>query len=211
MTGHPVKVMNNTLVSKLHDRLLPLTADSNKLDLRTEGRHGSKLMVTNSQNASDSDKLRVRKISTCKHVQVRIIHGAWTFEKNLLVEKTPYYQTLQVDWKVKFEPWDKQLFLCDRGGWWNSCKGSHGKEVERLLYNKGWLLPTKKYHAQPKGEKKKSCPRKLPSFTTPLKKIMFHPWILHFSIYLITLQSNKVNWHLHRLFCWWIHAKKHTF
>lgn len=57
MTGHPVKVMNNTLVSKLHDRLLPLTADSSKLDLRTEGRHGSKLMVTNSQNASDSDKL----------------------------------------------------------------------------------------------------------------------------------------------------------
>ena len=75
MTGHPVKVMNNTLFSKLHDRLLPLTAGSNKLDLRTEGQHGSKLMVTNSQNASDSDKLRVRKISTSKQ-RVRIIHVA---------------------------------------------------------------------------------------------------------------------------------------
>ena len=45
----------------------------------------SKLTLANSQNARDFDKVRVRKISTSKHLQVRIIHVCQTFGKNLLV------------------------------------------------------------------------------------------------------------------------------
>ena len=36
-------------------------------------------MLTNSQNASDFDNLRVRKISTSKLLRVRIIHVSQTF------------------------------------------------------------------------------------------------------------------------------------
>ena len=45
----------------------------------------SKLTLANSQNASDFDKMRVRKISTSKHLRVRIIHVSQTFGQNLLV------------------------------------------------------------------------------------------------------------------------------
>ena len=47
----------------------------------------SKLMLINSQNASDFHILWVRKISTSRHLRVRIIHVSPTFGKNLLVEK----------------------------------------------------------------------------------------------------------------------------
>ena len=46
---------------------------------------GSKLTFANSQNASDFDNLQVRKISTGKRLQVRIIHVSQTFGKNSLV------------------------------------------------------------------------------------------------------------------------------
>ena len=48
---------------------------------------GSKLTLANSQNVSDFDELRVRKISTSKCLRVRIIHVSQTFGKNMLVEK----------------------------------------------------------------------------------------------------------------------------
>ena len=46
---------------------------------------GSKLTLANSQNASDFDNLRVRKISTSKRLRVRIIHVSQTKRNNLLV------------------------------------------------------------------------------------------------------------------------------
>ena len=46
---------------------------------------GSKLTLANSQNASDFDNVRVRKISTSKRLRVRIIHVSQTKGKNLLV------------------------------------------------------------------------------------------------------------------------------
>ena len=46
---------------------------------------GLKLTLANSQNASDFDNLRVRKIFTCKRLRVRIIHVSQTKENNLLV------------------------------------------------------------------------------------------------------------------------------
>ena len=46
---------------------------------------GSKLTLANSQNASDFDNLRVRKISTSKRLRVRIIHVSQTKGNNLLV------------------------------------------------------------------------------------------------------------------------------
>ena len=57
---------------------------------------GSKLMLANSQNASDFDNLRVRKTSTSKSLRVRIIHVSQTKGKNLLVEKFFTSKTLQV-------------------------------------------------------------------------------------------------------------------
>ena len=39
-----------------------------------EGKQGSKLTLATSKNASDFDKLRVRKIYTSKRLLVRIIH-----------------------------------------------------------------------------------------------------------------------------------------
>ena len=46
---------------------------------------GSKLTLANSQNASDFDNLGERKISTSKHLLVRIIHVSPKKGKNLLV------------------------------------------------------------------------------------------------------------------------------
>ena len=46
---------------------------------------GSKLTLANSQNASDFDNLRVRKISPSKRLRVRIIHVSQTKGNNLLV------------------------------------------------------------------------------------------------------------------------------
>ena len=46
--------------------------------LITTAPQGSKLTLANSQNVSDFDNLRVRKISTSKHVRVRIIHVSQT-------------------------------------------------------------------------------------------------------------------------------------
>ena len=46
---------------------------------------GSKLTLANSQNVSDFDNLRVRKISTSKRLRVRIIHVSQTKGNNLLV------------------------------------------------------------------------------------------------------------------------------
>ena len=46
---------------------------------------GSKLTLVNSQNASDFDNLRVRKISTSKRLRVRILHVSQTKGNNLLV------------------------------------------------------------------------------------------------------------------------------
>ena len=46
---------------------------------------GSKLTLANSQNASDFDNLRVRKISTSKRLRVRIIHVSQTKGNKLLV------------------------------------------------------------------------------------------------------------------------------
>ena len=68
---------------------------------------GSKLTLANLQNASDSDNLRVRKISTSKRLRVRIIHVSQTklpnkgrkFASGLiswLVEKILTSKTLQV-------------------------------------------------------------------------------------------------------------------
>ena len=45
----------------------------------------SKLNLVNSQNASAFNNLRVRKISTCKRLQVRIIHVYQTLGKNVQV------------------------------------------------------------------------------------------------------------------------------
>ena len=49
------------------------------------GGQGSKVTLANSQNASDFDNLRVRKISTSKRLRVRIIHVSQTKGNNLLV------------------------------------------------------------------------------------------------------------------------------
>ena len=46
---------------------------------------GSKLTLANSQNVSDFDNLRVRKISTSKRLRVRIIHVSQTKGNKLLV------------------------------------------------------------------------------------------------------------------------------
>ena len=48
-------------------------------------RQGSKLTLANSQNASDFDDLRVKKITTSKRLRVRIIHVSQTKGKNLLL------------------------------------------------------------------------------------------------------------------------------
>ena len=53
-----------------------------------KAKQGLKLMLANSQIASDFDKLQVRKISTSKRFRVRIIHVSQTFSKNLLVSPT---------------------------------------------------------------------------------------------------------------------------
>ena len=44
-------------------------------------------MLANLQNVSNFDSLQVRKISTNKSLQVRIIHVSQPFGKNLLAEK----------------------------------------------------------------------------------------------------------------------------
>ena len=49
---------------------------------------GSKLALTNSQNASDFDKLQMRKISTSERLRIRIIDISQTFTENLLVVYT---------------------------------------------------------------------------------------------------------------------------
>ena len=49
------------------------------------GVQGSKLTLANSQNASDFDNLRVKKMSTNKRLRGRIIHVSQTKGKNLLV------------------------------------------------------------------------------------------------------------------------------
>ena len=54
-------------------------------NLRVDSFQGSKLTLANSQNASDFDNLRVRKISTSKRLRVRIIHVSQTKGNNLLV------------------------------------------------------------------------------------------------------------------------------
>ena len=46
---------------------------------------GLEINARNSQNASDFDNLRVRKISTSKRLRVRIIHVSQTKGNNLLV------------------------------------------------------------------------------------------------------------------------------
>ena len=49
-----------------------------------KGKQGSKLTLANSQNASDFDKLRVRKIYTSKRLLVRIIHVCQTCSRLLM-------------------------------------------------------------------------------------------------------------------------------
>ena len=49
------------------------------------GDQGLILTLANSQNASDFDNLRVKKISTSKRFRVRIIHVSQTKGKNLLL------------------------------------------------------------------------------------------------------------------------------
>ena len=62
-----------------------------------------KFTLAKSQNVSDFDILQVRKISTSKRLQVRIIHVSLTIGKNLLVisqfasGKNLTSKTLQVD------------------------------------------------------------------------------------------------------------------
>ena len=65
-------------------------------------RQGSKLMLTNLRNASYFDNLRVRKISSSKRLQVRIMQISQTFGQNLLVEKILL---------AKFCEWIKKLTL----------------------------------------------------------------------------------------------------
>ena len=66
-----------------------------------EGKQGSKLTFATSQNASDFDKLRVRKIYTSKRLLVRIIHVSLniffcSFCLTLLVNVVHHFQ---VDFK----------------------------------------------------------------------------------------------------------------
>ena len=65
------------------------------------------LRLARSQNASDCDNLRVRKISTSKRLRVRIIHVSKTFGKNLLVVSPVCY------WKnvllVKLCKWTEKI------------------------------------------------------------------------------------------------------
>ena len=58
---------------------------SNVSQVKRSPHQGPKLTLTNSQNVSDFDKLRVTKISTSKLLRVGIIHVSHTFGKNLLV------------------------------------------------------------------------------------------------------------------------------
>ena len=70
-----------------------------KINPRTQG---SKLALANSQNASNFDNLRMRKISTSKRLQVRISMSPKQREQfasditSLLVEKYLTCKTLQV-------------------------------------------------------------------------------------------------------------------
>ena len=65
-------------------------------------------MFTSSQNARDFDNLRVKKMSTSKRLQIRIIHDSQTKGSNgptsFLVEKNLTGKTLQVHLKVHLEP-----------------------------------------------------------------------------------------------------------
>ena len=76
---------------------------------------GSKLMFTSSQNARDFDNLRVKKRSTSKRLQVRIIHVSQTKGNNgltsFLVEKNLTSKNLQVHLKVNLEPWIGQWYF----------------------------------------------------------------------------------------------------
>ena len=56
-----------------------------KEDEKSDSVQRSKLTLANSQNASDFDNLRVRKISTSKRLRVRIVHVSQTKGKNFLV------------------------------------------------------------------------------------------------------------------------------
>ena len=56
---------------------------------------GSKLALANLQNVSDFDNLRVRKISTSKHLSVRIIFVSQTFGESCL-NTTPAHSSVVV-------------------------------------------------------------------------------------------------------------------
>ena len=58
-------------------------------------RQGSKLALANLQNACDFDNLRVRKISTSKHLSVRIIYVSQTFGESCL-NTTPAHSSVVV-------------------------------------------------------------------------------------------------------------------
>ena len=69
----------------LNKSFIHLVIESNEPLMDKYYSQGSKLTLTNSQNASDFDNVRVRKISTSKRLRVRIIHVSQTKGKNLLV------------------------------------------------------------------------------------------------------------------------------
>ena len=50
-------------------------------------------------------------------------------------------------------------------------------------------MPTKKNHAQPKGEKKNSSPRKLPNPPPHLQKLMVRSLVASFDTHLVLLQE----------------------
>ena len=70
---------------EIEPHLLPI--DNKVFNLRSmvTSPTGLELTLANSQNASDFDNLRVRKISTSKRLRVRIIHVSQTKGNNLLV------------------------------------------------------------------------------------------------------------------------------
>ena len=58
-----------------------------------KGKQDSKLTLANSQNASDFDKLRVRKIYTSKRLLVRIIHVSQTCSRLLVAVRATAKET----------------------------------------------------------------------------------------------------------------------
>ena len=85
-----VTIRREESCTRLRRALLKLiiVASCTALKRRTPIHQVSKLTLANSQNASDFDELRVRKISTSKHLRVRIINISKTVGKNLLVVST---------------------------------------------------------------------------------------------------------------------------